>query len=439
MVLGRVLAAESNFWSVSDVLQSQHFHREIYGKIYGAVRDILTEGKKLSLSLIESRIGDEYEDGQSLMILMTALLRETEDISDWSTEVETIIDLWRLRATLQTLEVGMREAKKPGVMSADLIADLETRLQDISVNSQSEPLKSLGDIATRVVSRSGRTRETGVVPGFDTGLPSLDEIIGRIHAGDLGYIGARPGDGKTLIALQLAMRAQQYAPACFFELEMKDEDLTARALAGAADVSVASIEAGDYDAFAFESLKDARDKLSGSRLYIDDRPRLTVEQIRDRCVYLKRSKGLGVCFIDHIRLVRTFVKSANKFDRIEHVSSELKAMAKDLNIAVVVLSQVTRASQRRDDPFPLLTDLDGGGAADQDGDWVFTLLRRDRYLKNQKPNDPESREFREWVEDMNRWRHRIEIRCLKRRRGEDGETREFLFDGKRGLIKELER
>lgn len=424
---------------MNDVIQPQHFHKDIHSRIYGAIRDILTEGKKLSLSLILSRVGEEYDDDQSTMVLMTSYLRAVDDIMDWSTEVEVLVDKWRGRKLLQMLDDSIKTVKKPEMMSADLLADLEVRLQDISLNSQSEPVKSLGDIATRVVARSSKTKETGVVPGFDTGLPSLDGILGRIHAGDLGYCAARAGDGKTVLGLQLAMRAQQFMPAAFFELEMRDEDLTARALAGTSDVSVASIEAGDYDAFAFEDLKAARDKLAGVRLYIDDRPKLAVEQIRDRCVYLKRSKGLGLAVIDHIRLVRSFSKAHNKFDRMEYVSGELKALAKDLKIAIVVLSQVTRASQRRDDPFPTITDIDGGGAAEQDADWVITMLRRDRYLKNQKPNDTESREFRDWAEDMARWRNKIEIRCLKRRRGEDGETREFSFNGRRGLIEELER
>jgi replicative DNA helicase len=435
-----VLASESNFWSVNDSVRDFHFFREIHQKIYAAIRDILNDGKKVSLTLIESRIGEEYDDGQSVMILLTALLRDCEDVTDWATESEDIIDKWRSRRLLQVVDEAKKAALKPDVMSADLLSELEVRIQDISTNSQAEPLKSVGDIAQRVVARSSRTKETGIVPGFDTGLSSLDEILGRIHAGDLGYIAARQGDGKTLLGLQLAMRAQQFMPSCFFELEMRDEDLTARVLAGKSDVPVASIEAGDYDAFAFEDLKAARDKLASTRLYIDDRPKLAIEQIRDRCRYLKRSKDLGFVVIDHIRLVRSFAKFQNKFDRMEYVSGELKALAKDLKIAVVVLSQVTRASQRREDPFPTITDLDAGGPAEQDSDWVLAMIRRERYLKNQQPNnDPESRDFREWVDEKNRWKDRIEIRCLKRRRGSDGETREFVFDGRRGAIKELER
>lgn len=438
-MLGKVLQSESSYWQIADSLQAQHFSREINQRIYGAVRDILTEGKKLSLSLIQSRIGEEYDDGQSTMILMTALLRDSEEVADWTAEVETVIDLWRHRRLIQTLEDGLKEAKKPGVMPADLLSDMEVRIQDISVNSHAEPIKWIGGIAERVMVRSVRTQQTGEVPGFDTGLPSLDGILGRIHEGDLGFIGARSGDAKTLLALQLAVRAEMYAPCLFFELEMKDEDLTARVLAGGANTSVADIESGAYDFDTLESLRQAKERLKGKRIAVDDRPKLAIEQIRDRCIQVKRRHGLGTVVVDHLRLVRTLAKMPNKFDRMEFVTGELKALAKDLRVAIILLSQVTRSSQRREDPFPTLNDVDGGGALEQDADWGVSLLRRDRYLKNQRPVDPESKDFRDWAEDMRRWKDRIEIRCLKRRRGEDGETREFEFDGRRGLIREIEK
>ncbi|AZO29350.1 DnaB-like helicase C-terminal domain-containing protein [Mesorhizobium sp. M1B.F.Ca.ET.045.04.1.1] len=440
MVLGKVLQSEASFWAVADALHAFHFSREIHQRIYQAIRDILTEGKRMSIAIIESRLGPEYDDdGKSTVSLLTALLRDAENNESALDEVEQIVDLWRHRKLIETLEHGLKEAKKPNVMPADLLSDMEVKIKDINVNSQAEPLKWIGDIAGKVLTRSAKTKDTGIIPGFDTGLPTLDQLIGRIHAGDLGFIGARAGDAKTLLSFQLALRAQLYMPGIFFELEMKDEDLTARAMAGETNVSVAEIEAGSYDAFALEDLKSARDKLKGARIVIDDRPKLAVEQMRDRCVAMKRRHGLGFAVVDHVRLVRTFNKSTNKFDRIEHVTGEFKALAKDLGIAFIVLSQVTRSSQRRDDPFPNLTDLDGGGSIEQDADWCVSLFRRDRWLKGQRPQEMDSKEGREWAEQMQRWKNRIEVRCLKRRRGEDGETAEFEFDGRRGQLREVER
>lgn len=793
MILGKVLQSESSFWSVADVLQAQHFVRPIHQQVYQAIRDIFTEGKRMSLALIESRIGPEYDDdGKSTSSLLTALLRDAENNESALDQVEVVVDLWRHRKLIATLEQGLKEAKKPGTISTDLLADLEIRVKDISVNSQAEPLKSLGEIAKKTMSMSSKAKSSGIIPGFDTGLPSLDEILGRIHGGDLGFIGARPGDGKgqaldaqvltpfgyrrmgdlgvgdlvsspdggssavigiyplgdrqlykvsfhdgsstevtedhvwlawlkgrgrwqdgsqiggeagaklfttagmieimnlrpgakfkipicapirfswtgrlqnlpispytlgallgdgsfrsnrvsftcadpeivarieseigcrllkqghsnsgkastyllpvgagvrdalsklklmglksegkfipmrylkapvemrfellrglmdtdgwvnvhgdprihtksrrladdiawlarslgavvtsrekptyytkdgqridcgtgfelrlkfadgaeafhlarkkdkcnepqslartivsieptriapaqcikvshptslyltndfivthnTVLGAQLAERAAQYGPVLYFQLEMKDEDMARRALAAQTNVSVADIEAGAYDFDAMEELRAATERLQSSKVYIDDRPQLAVEQMRDRAIQMKRSKGLLAIVVDHIRLVRTFQKTRDRFDRVEVVTGSLKWLAKDTDAAVIALSQVTRASQRRDDPPPQLNDFDGGSSIEQDADWALALFRRDRWLKSQKPQNMDTSEGKEWAEEMTKHKGRIEVYCRKRRRGEDGEMRDFWFEGRRGILKEIER
>lgn len=440
MILGKVLQSEASFWSVADVLQAQHFVRPIHQQVYQAIRDIFTEGKRMSLVLIESRIGPEYdEDRKSTSSLLTALLRDAENNESALDQVEVVVDLWRHRKLIATLEQGLKEAKKPGTVSTDLLADLEIRMKDISVNSQAEPLKSLGDIAKKTMTMSSKAKSSGIIPGFDTGLSSLDEILGRIHGGDLGFIGARPGDGKTVLGAQLAERASQYGPVLYFQLEMKDEDMARRALAAQTNVSVADIEAGAYDFDAMEELRAATERLQTSRVYIDDRAQLAVEQMRDRAIQMKRSKGLLCIVVDHIRLVRTFQKTRDRFDRVEVVTGALKWLAKDTDAAVIALSQVTRASQRREDPPPQLNDFDGGSSIEQDADWALALFRRDRWLKSQKPQNMDTTEGKEWAEEMTKHRGRIEVYCRKRRRGEDGEMRDFWFEGRRGILKEIER
>lgn len=438
IVLGKLLQSEASYWSVAEVLRPIHFARPIHQAIYGAIRDILTDGKKLSLTAIQARIGEEYDDGLSTMTLMTALLRDAEngDLEG----VEVLIDLWKRRAHLAELKRALKAAESPESHVDDLIAEHSTMIEDINVNGQSTPIRTIGEAAAAVMNFSIKTSATGNLPGFDTGLPSLDEILGRIHATDLGVIGAARGDGKTLVAAQIAEHMQRIAPVCLFELEMRDLDIASRALAGQTSHSVATIESGAFDQFALEELIAAKERLQKSRFYIDDRPKLAIEQIRERCKVMKRSKGMGVALIDHFRLIRTNQRTKDKFERMEYVSGELKAMAKDLEIAVIVLSQVTRMSQRREgNPAPQLNDLDGGGALEQDADWAIGAFRRDRWLKPQEPYDHDSKEWWDWHSKMSRHKRRIEITCLKRRRGDDGEMREFEFDGRAGLIREIER
>jgi len=440
VVLGRLLHSESAFWHVAELLRPEHFARKIHQEIYAAIRDLLKDGKKLSLVALKSRLGDEYDDGKSTMTLLTALLR---DAADGDLEgVETLVDLWKRRAHLAELTRAMKAAEDPNAHVDDLIAEHESQLEDIHLNGQTVPMRTIGQAAAEVMSFSVKANSTGVSSGFDTGLGTLDFLLGKINRTDLGVIGAARGDAKTILAAQLAQHQQAYGPTALFELEMQDLALATRALAARSSKSVSAIEAGEFDPFEMEELLAAKEALSGSRFYIDDRPKLSIEQIWDRCKVMKRSKGLSVAFIDHFRLIRTNVRFKDKFERMEHVSGELKAMAKDLEIAVVVLSQVTRMSQRREsNPAPQLNDLDGGGALEQDADWAITLFRRDRWLKAQHPyfSDPESQEARDFAEKLRPHRDKIEITCVKRRRGVDGEMRQFDFDGRAGLIRETER
>lgn len=439
IVIGALLLSPASYWQVSDVLSAQHFVRPIHQQIFGAIKDILAENGKVSLAVIESRIGDEYDDGKSTAAYLSALVRDAEDQGAALDGVEEIVDLWRQRKLIDLGKAIIKEAEKPEGKNPDLVTKIQARLEDISQNSQAEPVKWLGDIAERVVTKSKTTQSTGIIPGFDTGLPSLDEILGRIHGGDLGVAGGRAGDGKTVVGALLARRASLYGPAAYFNLEMPDEAMAAREIAGHTSLSVAQIDAGSYDAFQYEELLAARAVLKGSKVAIDDRPKLSIEQIYDRCLTIKRRYGLVCAVIDHLRLVRTRVRSHDRFERQEIITGEAKAMAKDLGIAVIVLSQVTRASQRRDDPSPQLNDFDGGSSVEQDADWALGLFRRDRWLKSQRPEDPESKEFQDWAADIARSKDRIQIQCLKRRRGADGEKRQFVFDGRAGLIREIER
>lgn len=437
IVLGRILQDEATFWQINGTLQGFHFSVEIYQQIFTAYHLLTMEGKRPTLSLLQSRVGPEYGDGSSTMTLMTALIRNTAEIDDITDEVTKIIEMWQRRRTIEICEQFLKEAKQRDTDTGFMLADLENCVKDITVNSQAEPVKTMGEIVTRVIGNSMKTRDTGVSPGFDTGLASLDQILGRIFPGDFGVIGARPGDGKTVLGLQLLDRIQErYGTACFFSLEMRDEDIGRRALAGRAGVSVSNIEEGNYDAFEFDEIKAAQEIFLRSRMLVDDRAGLRLDQIRDRCIVLKRSKDLKAVVIDHIRLVQALGKFGNRFDRAEFVTGSLKKLAKELGIAVIALSQVTRASQRRDDPRPQLNDFDGGSSIEQDADWALSLFRRDRYLRTQKPHNMDSDDGREWAEQVARYKNKIEILNLKRRRGEDGGMCELEFDGRASLVRE---
>jgi replicative DNA helicase len=442
IILGKVLTDETIFWDIAQTVHEFHFSREIHQKIYSAIRAICYDGKRATLSMIISRIGPEYDDGASVMTLMTALMRDADEIEEINHEISLLIESWQRRRVLELADYYSKEARRADVDTGYMLQDMENAIKDVSVNSQAEPLKTLGQAVSTAIRKSAKASETGQSPGFDTGLSSLDEILGRIHGGDLGIIGARQGDAKTVLGVQLARRCDEFGiPSAIFELEMRSEDIGRRVLAGETSASVSQIEEGSYGMYEMEELVAAEELLKNSKVYIDDRPKLRIDQIRDRCVALKRSKGLGLIVIDHLRLVRATGKFKDKFDRTEYITGEAKAFAKELDIAVIFLSQLTRMSQRRDEPSPQISDMDGSSSIEQDADWVLGMFRRDRWLKTTMPRGDlqMTQEGRDWSKEYNDAKGKIEIRCLKRRRGEDGEMRQFEFHGKRGVITEIQK
>lgn len=440
LVLGKLLINKALFWEFNATLQSAHFYRPIHQKIYDTLFSLHSKGKEPTPRLMQSIIGPEYEGDNSTIMLLTALIRDAEDLDSINDEVFTVVDLWRRRRVKDICAQFNAEASKKETDTGYMLDDLANCIEDVSLSSQAEPIKKIGDIARTVMLKSKRANETGVSIGIDLGMPTLAEVMGTIHRGDLGYILAAQGDGKTVGGLQILRAAAQNGfVGCLFELEMKDEDIAARELAGESDVSISNIEEGTYDAFGYDNLQVALDAMKDLPIYIDDKPKQTIERICERAVMLKRTKGLSLVVIDHMRLVQTMRRFNNKFDRIEYVSGELKSLAKSEDLAVVGLSQVTRASQRRDNPVPMISDSDLGSAVEQDADWALSFFRRDRYLKESEPQDRESQEHREWVLEYMKHKGLVEIRGLKRRRGQPGEMRRMGFDGPRYRLNELER
>lgn len=441
-VLGALLLSDGAYWSVESVLKQEHFAFPIHSKIFSAIKKLCDEGKKISLQKLVALIGDEYDDGKSVISLLGALLNDAERDEDggvWQTFVEDIIEGWRKRQIKEQVEWANKRVVEAGVNSDDLITDLKSRIEAIEANSQSVPVRWIGDIAAEAVRSSKTAQESGVLPGFDTGLASLDEIVGRIHAGDLGAIGARQGDGKTLIAAQLAKRAAKYGPVAFFQLEMTNVDMARRALAEGANLSANDIEEGAFDMFAMGQLEEALKSLAGLPIIIDDRPKLALDQIISRVRSLKRSHGLHAVFIDHMRLIKVRGKVADKYEKYTIITEGLKEAAKDIGVAVILLSQVLQQAQRRDDPILQLTDLDGGGSLIQDADWVVGAWRWDRFLKTREPSNGSEADWAKWREKYNKYKGRIELCGLKRRRGGDGVIREFEFDGRLSVIREIEK
>jgi replicative DNA helicase len=297
--------------------------------------------------------------------------------------------------------------------------------------SFSEATKEALEMAERALNSGGH------LSGITTGLESLNTKGGGLHKSDRIAVAVRPGMGKsalgTNIAFSAAKRFQQDiedgieveksagAGAALFSLEMSADQLATRILAGQSGISSENLRMGKISRQAFRELARAAAELQSLPLYIDDTPGLTIAALRTRARRLKRQKGIGLIVVDYIQLLQGSGRNSNdnRVQEISEISRGLKQLAKELNVPVIGLSQLSRAVEQREDKRPQLSDLRESGSIEQDADIVLFIYREDYYLAAKQPSDDHP-DFAAWQEQMARAYGRAEVIVAKQRHGATG-------------------
>lgn len=440
-VLGALLRSESDFWSLSNVLRADHFASPLHRQIFTAIHDIHHSGQRMSLTLVGARLPDETEEGTLMPAVLAVLARNAEDVGSPLDFVDDIVDAWARRRLIKIHDEVIKAANDRSKPVADTIADLEASVIDLSRGAEAKAEEQLKTVMVRVVDRSAEAYQDQYIPGFDTGLPSLDEILGRMMPGDLGVVGGGVGESKTSIATQLLCRAASLdrGPALMIQEEMPAEDIARRILAAQTGLSVTAIEEGAFNFDEFDRIKAGQKALDGLGLYIYAAPQMRLGQIRSRCVSMKRSRGLSFVVVDSLKRTRPDGKVRDFIEATDQVTSGLKALALELGIVVIALSHRTRKSQDRDDPRPWVTDFYGGGSIEENADWIIGLWRRELWLQQRRPSRDDQKRMDAWAVDLERSRGIAEAICLKRRRGEAMKEAKFRWNGNATRFEELER
>ena len=287
----------------------------------------------------------------------------------------------------------------------------------------------------------------GGLAGISTGLVDLDKKLGGLHESDLLILAGRPSMGKTSLATNIAFNvAKAYrrgrkpdgsegavngGVVGFFSLEMSAEQLAARILSEASEVPSEQIRRGDMTETEFRRFVDAAKQLESCPLYIDDTPALPISQVAARARRLKRTHGLDVLMIDYLQLLKGSSKSseANRVQEVSEITQGLKAIAKELNIPVIALSQLSRQVESREDKRPQLSDLRESGSIEQDADVVMFVFREEYYREREKPADHELEKMSAWQEMMAKCHGVAEVIIGKQRHGPIG-TVPLSFEGR---------
>jgi replicative DNA helicase len=322
------------------------------------------------------------------------------------------------------------------------IEQAEKALYQISESSKygsgpidfAESLRRTVELAEKAQARGGR------ISGLITGFSDIDSLLGGLQPSDLIILAGRPGMGKTSLATNMAFNtARAYvqdleagaeprgAPVLFFSLEMAAQQLSARILSEQTEIEMWKIRNGRFSESEWEKFVLSMQDLSTLPLYIDDTGGISMAQIAARARRLKREKNIGCVMVDHIQLIEGSGRAENRVQEITEISKSLKVLAKDLDVPVIALSQLSRSVDSRDDKRPVLSDLRESGSIEQDADVVMFVYREEYYLKSREP-DPSSADHAKWLEKCERAHRRAEVLVEKHRHGATNKIDLFFDD-----------
>ena len=437
MLLGAILINNDVLYQISEFLLHEHFYDPINRKIYEAV--LLLTDKGLSANIVSLRnmlhADEQFQKLEKENYLNKLTTLATTVISGYEYG-RIIYDLALKRNLISIGHNIVKDAYGSGLdyTAVEQIECAENKLFNLAsygVNERSFiSLKSSIDQSLESINAAIKHKD-GII-GIPTGFIDLDNILAGFHNSDLIILAGRPGMGKTTLALNLAAHAAQSLLARYkskeekelqsvgvFSLEMPSEQLSTKLLSMHASINTSILRSGKIREEEYNNLRVCGEQLSELPLFIDDTPALSIAAIRTRARRLKRKHNLGILLIDYLQLAHGAKHLQNRVLEIGEITQGLKAIAKELNIPVLAMSQLSRAVEQRNDRRPLLADLRESGSIEQDADIVLFIYREEYYLKQQKPQEG-SDNYEKWKSNMEKVHNTAEVLIAKHRNGPTG-------------------
>ena len=446
-LLGAILINNDAFDRVSDFLQSEHFSHELHRRIYEMAGQLIRAGKLASPITVKGFLGEHDLGGVTVQQYLARLVAEATTIINAHDYGRTIHDLALRRELIRIGGDIVNVAYDSPVDSSprEQIEDAERRLYQVAEGGRydggfarfADALKTAIDMAAKAYERDGH------LSGIATSLVDLDHKMGGLQPSDLVILAGRPGMGKTALATNIAFAiAKAYQGETradgtrqtldggivgFFSLEMSAEQLATRIIAEQSGVPSNKIRRGDITEQDFHRISMAMRDMQSIPFYIDQTGGISIAQLTARARRLKRQRGLDLIVVDYLQLLSgSKTRGDNRVQELTEITTGLKALAKELNVPILALSQLSRQVEQRDDKRPQLSDLRESGSIEQDADVVLFVFREEYYLKNREPR-PGTEEYTAWQNEMERAHGRAEVIIGKQRHGPTG-TVELQFE-----------
>lgn len=417
-IIGGLLFDNNSFNSVGEFLRKHHFYSPLHGLIYEVIEVLINKRRVAEPLTVSNNLQSESlfleNGGQDYLYNILQRYAQSSFTISLLDRGKLIEGLYYERKLLDVLQESRTDLqnKTSGEEPYEKIEKLEKALYDLTQEAEKGKggFISLSNLFTASVAHIKKSKETGGVRGIPIGFSGLDYLLGGFQKSDLIIVAARPAMGKSSFAIALAINAAKFlmeekgqkkesiGSIGVFSLEMAGEQLSTRMLSVFSGVNSAELLNGKLDNEELKTIVKTAEEFKELPIYIDETPAITINALKTRARRLKKQSGLDMIIIDYLQLLRAGGKQENRVQEISEITQGLKAIAKELNIPVIALSQLSRNVESREDKRPQLQDLRESGSIEQDADIVMFLYREEYYLERSIPGNKKSPEYDAWAE-----------------------------------------
>ncbi|WP_421997974.1 replicative DNA helicase [Reyranella sp.] len=457
-LLGAILVNNAAYQRVAEFLRPEHFADPLHGKLYDSLSRLIERGQIVSAVTLKTYVEqDEDMKAAGGATYLARLAAASVHVIDAAAFGQSVHDLYLRRQLIDIGEGVVNGAFGSGDVDETALLQIEVaekKLYDLASTGQTEGgFKAFRVALTEAtVAAEAAYHRVGQLTGVASGLFQLDQLLGGLHRSDLIILAGRPSMGKTALATNIAFNAARAyreeivdgrpkavdgAVVGFFSLEMSSEQLATRMLAEQAEVPSEKIRKGELISADFDRVLSVSQELEHLNFFIDDTPALSIAALRTRARRLKRTHGLGLLVVDYLQLLAPSGKNRqdNRVQEVSEITRGLKTLAKELDVPVLALSQLSRAVEQREDKRPQLADLRESGSIEQDADVVMFVYREEYYLTRSEPARRAEENDQRFNERHDAWKQRCEqtygkaeVIVAKQRHGPTGIVR-LAFEG----------
>ena len=431
-VIGSILVSNDILDDVSPIINYTKFYDPIHQKIFLAIENLISKGMLANPITLKNYFENDKNlielEGHEYLVKITKFSTSLRQAIEYA---KIIYDMHVRRELIKISETTIDNASNKNIdlPGEKIIEDSEKLLFDLAERgSFSKSFIKFDAALNQTIEMASKAfKSTEGIVGVPTGLTDLDDRLGGLHNQDLVIIGGRPSMGKTALATNIAFHAAKNiqdkglkSSVAFFSLEMSSEQLSTRILSEQSRIKSNDIRRGKISEEQFDKFIETSKNISELPLYIDETPAISIAAISNRARRIKRLFGCELVVVDYIQLMRaTNIRNEGRVQEISEITQGLKAIAKELNVPVLAVSQLSRAVEQRDDKKPQLSDLRESGSIEQDADVVMFVYREAYYLERKEPR-PATVEHAEWQAKMNEISNLADIMIGKQRHGPTG-------------------